>query len=69
MVSYLDFVGKMHTPTAGNKQLDVPLVQMNSLMGFVADALTATIFSLDISDLKNNVWFVYLASCYGFKMI
>ncbi len=54
MVSYLDFVGKMHTPTAGNKQLDVPLVQMNSLMGFVADALTATIFSLDISDLKKQ---------------
>ncbi len=48
MVSYLDHVGKMHTPQAGSKELDVPLVQMNALLGFVADALTATIFSLDL---------------------
>ena len=45
MVDYLDFVGKMHTPRAGSPQLQVPLVQMNALMGFVADALTATILS------------------------
>jgi hypothetical protein len=49
MVGYLDMVGKMHTPAAGNKQLDVPLVQMNALLGFVADAVIATIFSFDIS--------------------
>ncbi len=48
MVNYLDFVGKIHTPKAGSAQLDVPLVQMNALMGFVADALVATIFSLDL---------------------
>ncbi len=48
MVSYLDMVGKMHTPRAGSPQLDVPLVQMNALMGFVADALTATIFGLGL---------------------
>ena len=48
MVNYLDFVGKMHTPKAGNSELDVPLVQMNALLGFVADALTATIFSLGL---------------------
>src|SRR3954466_9618112 len=28
MVSYLDMVGKIHTPKAGSKDLDVPLVQM-----------------------------------------
>ena len=28
MVKYLDVVGKIHTPAAGNKQIDVPLVQM-----------------------------------------
>src|SRR5262245_3138541 len=38
MVGYLDFVGKIHTPKAGNKDLRVPLVQMNALMGFVSDA-------------------------------
>lgn len=48
MVDYLDFVGKMHTPKAGSKQLDVPLVQMNALMGFVADAFNATILNLGL---------------------
>jgi len=48
MVAYLDMVGKMHTPAAGSKELDVPLVQMNALLGFVADALTATILGLGL---------------------
>jgi len=48
MVGYLDMVGKMHTPKAGSTQLDVPLVQMNALLGFVADALTATILDLGL---------------------
>ena len=48
MVAYLDMVGKMHTPKAGSAQLDVPLVQMNALLGFVADALTATILRLGL---------------------
>ncbi|HTN77813.1 MAG TPA: protoglobin family protein [Pirellulaceae bacterium] len=48
MVNYLDFVGKMHTPKAGSPTLNVPLVQMNALMGFVADALTATVLSLGL---------------------
>jgi len=47
-VSYLDMVGKMHTPQAGSAALDVPLVQMNALLGFVADAITATIMSLGL---------------------
>jgi hypothetical protein len=45
---YLDLVGKIHTPAAGSRDLDVPLVQMNALMGFVATALTATILSLGL---------------------
>lgn len=48
MIQYLDMVGKIHTPKAGAKTLLVPLVQMNALMGFVADALTATIASLGL---------------------
>jgi hypothetical protein len=48
MVKYLDFVGKMHTSAAGSTQLDVPLVQMNALMGFVADAILATILGLGL---------------------
>lgn len=48
MVSYLDMVGKIHTSKAGAAELEVPLVQMNALMGFVADALTNVIFSLGL---------------------
>ncbi len=48
MVNYLDMVGKIHTPKAGSKELDVPLVQMNALLGFVADALTNVILGLGL---------------------
>ena len=48
MVAYLDMVGKMHTAKAGSAQLVVPLVQMNALLGFVADALTNTILGLGL---------------------
>ena len=48
MVAYLDTVGKMHTPKAGAAGIDVPLVQMNALLGFVADALTNTIMSIGL---------------------
>ena len=46
MVQYLNTVGAMHTPAVGNPELNVPLVQMNALLGFVADAIHATIFDL-----------------------
>ena len=48
MIAYLDFVGKMHTPKAGAKELVVPLVQMNALLGFVADAFNNTILNLGL---------------------
>ena len=48
MVGYLDMVGKIHTPKAGNQNIAVPLVQMNVLMGFVSDALLNTILGLDL---------------------
>jgi hypothetical protein len=48
MVGYLDMVGKMHTPKAGSKELNVPLVQMNALIGFVSDAFISTILSLGL---------------------
>ena len=48
MVEYLDMVGKIHTSKAGSKELNVPLVQMNALMGFVADAFIATILGLNL---------------------
>lgn len=48
MVQYLDRVGQIHTPKSGNANLDVPLVQMNALMGFVSDAIVSTILGLDL---------------------
>ena len=48
MVNYLDLVGKIHTPKAGSPALNVPLVQMNALLGFVSDALLATILGLPL---------------------
>lgn len=48
MVTYLDAVGRMHTPKAGSRELNVPLVQMNALLGFVSDALTSTILGLSL---------------------
>ncbi|MBC8351538.1 MAG: protoglobin family protein [Planctomycetes bacterium] len=48
MLNYLDVVGKIHTPKAGSAELDVPLVQMNALLGFVSDALVATILGLGL---------------------
>ncbi|MBS0265568.1 MAG: protoglobin family protein, partial [Planctomycetes bacterium] len=43
---YLDMVGKIHTPQAGNAQIDVPLVQMNALMGFMSDVLVEILSNL-----------------------
>ena len=48
LLAYLDLVGKIHTPKAGSTSLNVPLVQMNALMGFVSDALLATILGLGL---------------------
>jgi len=48
MINYLDMVGKIHTPKAGSTELDVPLVQMNALLGFVSDALVGVILGLEL---------------------
>ena len=48
MHEYLDKVRKIHTPKAGSKEINVPLVQMNALMGFVSDAVVNTIVSLNL---------------------
>ena len=48
MIEYLDMVGRMHTPKAGSPEIDVPLVQMNALLGFVSDALLSVILGLGL---------------------
>lgn len=48
MAVYLDMAGKIHTAKAGNDEIQVPLVQMNALMGLLADTLTVTITRLGL---------------------
>ena len=43
MVQYLDMVGKIHTPEAGNELINVPQVQMNALMGLLSEILLESI--------------------------
>jgi len=52
MIQYLDWVGKIHTERAGSKEIFIPLIQMNALMGFVSDAIIATLFSLKLPEAK-----------------
>ncbi|MCA8986595.1 MAG: protoglobin family protein [Planctomycetaceae bacterium] len=49
MVQYLDMVGKMHTPKAGSKELSIPLLQMNGLMGLLSELLTDVILAATLN--------------------
>lgn len=51
-LNYLDWVGKIHTPKAGNPAIVIPIVQIGALMGFVNDALIATIAGLPIAEAE-----------------
>lgn len=48
MVLYFDMVGKIHTPAAGNPEIDVPLVQMNVLMGQISDVVIDVVAQLGL---------------------
>ena len=50
-------VGKIHTPRAGNSEIDVPLVQMNALMGFMSDVLVDAIsqFPVDPATMLKTI--------------
>ncbi len=50
LVQYLDMVGKIHTPAAGNHEIDVPLVQMNALMGFLSDILLESLLVIPVDE-------------------
>ena len=48
LAPYLDMVGKIHTPQAGSTEIDVPLVQMNALLGYLADVV--------IQQIETSAW-------------
>jgi nitrate reductase gamma subunit len=54
MLQYLDWVGRIHTPKAGNPEIAIPIVQIGALSGFANDALIATIQGLDIPQEKRT---------------
>lgn len=37
-MDWMDTVGRMHTTRGGNASIHVPLIQMNAMMGFMADS-------------------------------
>lgn len=49
MVLYLNMVGKIHTTKAGNKEIHVPLYQMNALVGLISDIVSETIADSQMS--------------------
>jgi hypothetical protein len=48
--SYIDWAGRIHTAKAGAPQIEVPLVQMNALMGFVSAAVVSTLWNLVVDN-------------------
>lgn len=48
MVLFLDTVGKIHTHAMGNKEIFVPLVQMNALLGLLSDIFSEAIASMPL---------------------
>jgi hypothetical protein len=46
MAEYLDWIGRIHTMTS--RRIHIPLVQMNALMGYIADAFQAIILDLGL---------------------
>lgn len=47
MAEYLDWIGKIHT-VATTARLQIPHVQMNALMGYIAEALHAIVLDLGL---------------------
>jgi Protoglobin len=54
MVVYLDMVGKIHTPGAGNSEISVPLVQMNVLMGLLSDTLIKAVVNAPLDNATTH---------------
>ncbi|KAG2386382.1 hypothetical protein C9374_002828 [Naegleria lovaniensis] len=46
-INYLDWVGKIHTAKAGNKDIVVDYIHCNALFGYVSDVILGTIAKCD----------------------
>ncbi len=46
---YLDMVGKIHTPAAGNPEIAIPQIHMNALMGLMGEVLQDVVHTLPLS--------------------
>jgi hypothetical protein len=54
LVVYMDIIGAMHTKMAGKKEIDIPLIHMNAMMGFLHVAITDIIMSMSISEVDKH---------------
>jgi len=52
MGPYLDRVGAVHRRTAGDPTIDVPLVQVDALLGFIADQMIAVIADMSLPETR-----------------
>ena len=52
MVQYLDMVGRIHTTKAGNQEINVPLYQMNALMGLLSDIIAEVLLDSPLSSTE-----------------
>lgn len=53
-VKYLDYVGKIHTLKAGNKEIYIEYIHVNALFGYVEDIVISAVMDaqLDLSTKK-----------------
>lgn len=52
MGPYLDRVGAVHRRTAGDPDIEVPLVQMDALLGFIADQMIEVIAEMELPEAR-----------------
>ena len=49
VADWMDTVGRMHTSKAGAASIHIPLIQVNAMMGFMADTFIGEIAALDLA--------------------
>jgi hypothetical protein len=56
-IRYLDRVGKIHTPKAGAKSINVEYIHVNALFGYVTDILFNVIMTSSLDEVRISALF------------
>lgn len=62
-------VGKIHTARAGNSQINVPLYQMNALMGLLSDIVTEVLIESPLGPTETSLRSGRFKNYCGFRTI